>query len=162
MAQIKARCIEEGECWIWQGAMSQRLYPMVSYNGKTTPVRRVVCMLDGRPPKKGQPIECACENRQCVRPSHMKATTMVKLGKKTAKAGYLSTKAKCAKVSAAHRSSGRAKLSVEKAQEIRESTETGAKLAIKYGVDESIVNRVRRGLLWKNYAATPFAGLGAR
>ena len=50
---------------------------------------------------------------------------------------------------------------MEKAQEIRASDKPCHVLALVYGVDKSMVSRVRRGEAWRDYSS-PFAGLGAR
>ena len=45
--------------------------------------------------------------------------------------------------------------------ELRASPETGAQLARRTGLTESLISKVRKYKTWKPYS-TPFAGLGAR
>ena len=51
-----------------------------------------------------------------------------------------------------------AKLDWEKADEIRVSTEPSRKIAARFGVDKSLVCKIRAGKAWIRYN-TPFAGL---
>lgn len=160
--RIKARCIEEGDCLIWQGALSKQGFPSMKFEGKSTTVRRVVMKLSGSPAASRQPVVCSCDEKKCVKLEHLKRSTIKKVSRKAVKTGYLSSLARRANVSATKRKSEKARLTIEKAREIRASDETGVALAKRYGVDETIIGRVRRGKLWIEYAATPFAGLGAR
>ena len=66
-----------------------------------------------------------------------------------------------ARVAAGKRASNQAKLTAEQAREIRESLESGPVLALRYGVNKSLINNIKRGEAWRVYAS-PFAGLGAR
>ena len=51
-------------------------------------------------------------------------------------------------------------LTIEQAREIRMSDESGPVLALRYGVDKSLINGIKAGRNWKEYSNTnPFAGL---
>lgn len=160
--KIKARCVEEGDCLIWQGGVSKEGYPIMKHGGACLHVRRVAIALDGREPKRRQPVTCSCGDKRCIQPRHLKLSTYSKIGKATAATGVYAAKARCAKVAHANRNRADTKLTMEIAREIRASTESSEALAARYGVYRSRINAVRRGDAWKEYAATPFAGLGAR
>lgn len=51
---------------------------------------------------------------------------------------------------------------MDKATEIRLRTEPAHVLAPIYGVDKSLIVRVRAGKAWRDLSSSPFAGLGAR
>ncbi|WP_315125266.1 hypothetical protein [Comamonas antarctica] len=160
---IKARCVEEGDCWIWQGAVSDAGYPIMKrYGGPCLLVRRVAIALAGREPKPRQPVACTCDDKRCVAPAHLKLSTWSKVGKTAAAKGSYSGKARCAKVSAGRRANGNLKLNAEIARTIRESVESGPVLSARYGVNRSLINAIKRGDIWKEYANSPFSGLGAR
>lgn len=160
---IKARCIEEGDCLIWQGAVGDAGYPIMKrYGGPCLLVRRVVVGLDGREPKPRQPVTCTCDDKRCVAPDHLKLSTWSKVGKKAAAKGAFSSKARGSKIAASRRESSGVKLNADIARTIRESTESGPVLAARYGVNKSRINAIKRGDAWKDYTPSPFAGLGAR
>ena len=71
-------------------------------------------------------------------------------------------KARTAKIAKTRRHSNvNKKLDIDKAREIRMSTESGPVLAARYGVNRSLISRIKRGTDWKDYA-NPYAALGAR
>ena len=163
LEDIKARCVEEGECWIWLGTVSDSGYPIMKRDGgPCLLVRRVAIALDGRAPKPRQPVACTCDDKRCVAPAHLKLSTWTKVGKSAAAKGAFSGKARCAKVAAGRRAKNDVKLTPEIALVIRESQESGPVLAQRYGVNRSLINAIKRGEAWKEYANTPFSGLGAR
>ena len=134
----------------------------MKHGGVCLHVRRVAIAIDGRAPKSRQPVTCSCNDKLCVRPIHLKLSTYSKIGKATAATGVYAAKARCAKLAEVNRNRKDTKLTMEIAREIRASSESSDVLAARYGVYRSRINAVRRGESWKEYAATPFAGLGAR
>lgn len=163
MDQIKARCIEEGDCLIWQGATSDAGYPIMKrYGGPCLLVRRVAIALDGREPRPRQPVINSCEDKRCVAPAHLKLSSASRVGKIAAAKGAFSTKTRGSKIAASRRNASGVKLSIEIADEIRNSQESGPVLAARYGVNRSLINAIKRGTAWKSYSSSPFSGLGAR
>lgn len=162
ITDIYARCIEEGDCMIWQGALTDQGYPLMKFNGKSTSVRRVVMTLDGRIPKSGQPVACSCNEKRCVAKEHLSRSTFSKISQKVADSGLYASKARCAKVAEVNRNRKDTRLSIEIARDIRTSEESGQVLADQYGVGRNRISAIRRGEIWKEYGATPFEGLGAR
>lgn len=158
---IKGRCIEEGECWIWQGAYSSNGYPIMKAAGVKSGcllVRRLVVELDGRPAKPRQPVAASCDDKRCCNPACLKPSSTSAIGKKAGKNGAYSRMSRRAKIAASRR--GHGKLNYEQAAEIRLSKESGPVLAERYGIDKSMVNNIKRGEAWRDYSS-PFAGLMA-
>lgn len=61
-------------CHIWQGATTERGYPVQRIDGKVRMVRRVVYEREKRPLQPGERIEMGCGERLCVLADHMQAT----------------------------------------------------------------------------------------
>lgn len=155
---IKARCVEEGECWIWQKATTKAGYPIVKLNGVKL-VRRVVMDIKGVKLKDRQPTVTTCGEKLCVHPEHVKASNWSSVGKAAAKQGAFSNPARGAKIAKARRQAHDARLTAEQAAEIRQSTESGPVLAARYGINRSRINDIKRGRAWKEYGTNPFQGL---
>jgi hypothetical protein len=69
---LKARTIEEGDCWNWTGYLGNKV-PAVSHDGKMTSVRRLFRDLMGSSVKVGWFVLPTCGNNICVNPEHSKA-----------------------------------------------------------------------------------------
>lgn len=156
---IKDRTEELGECWIWQQGTSNGLPQMKVKGCACKLVRRIVVAIDGRPAEPGQPVAVTCGEKLCVNPKHLKPSTTRAVARRAARKGAWKGMVRCARIAATKRASG--KLTIEIAREIRLSEEPGPALAKKYGVDRSLITRVRAGKAWKD-ASNPFSSLGAR
>jgi hypothetical protein len=155
LESLKKRTIEVGECWEWQGYFGNKV-PAVCNDGKMISVRRLFSdLLDGKHPAGGF-IVPKCENIKCVNPDHSKHMTHSKFAAMSGKKakGSLTRKVKIQ----AFRHTFNAKLDWEKADEIRVSTEPSRQIAARFGVDKSLVCKIRAGKAWIRYN-TPFAGL---
>lgn len=68
--------VDENNCWLWMGAMSQKPggnYPYMKVDGRSRPVTRVVyeqCV--GVIPPKHE-VHHVCHVTECVNPSHLQA-----------------------------------------------------------------------------------------
>jgi hypothetical protein len=160
MSWIKDRCIEVGECWEWQRGKSSAGYPMIRRLGKTYLVRRIVMDNAGKPAAPRQPVACRCDNPRCLNPEHLFLSSTSAICKRAGARGVWSTLGRAAKISASKRRTT-AKLTDEAVAAIRASDETQVVLSKRYGINASLVGRVKRGDAWKDYTS-PFAGLGAR
>lgn len=158
---LRARTIEVGECWEWQGYSAHGTPQVFSPAGN--PKRRMVSvrrlfreLIAGQPQPDGF-YSVSCGNVECVNPDHTLFRTeklhFKAMGKKVG-----SSPVRSLKLSQYHRTNGKAKLSESKAQEIRLSNESGPVLAERYGVNKSLISRVRRGEIWK-CLTNPFRGL---
>ena len=159
---IKSRTEEVGDCWIWQQGATNG-YPQMKVQGRCCKlVRRMVVEIDGRPAEPRQPVVATCGEALCVNPAHLKATSTSDAAKRAAKKGAWQGKARAAKIAKTRRRSNvNKKLDIDKAREIRMSTESGPVLAARYGVNRSLISRIKRGTDWKDYA-NPYSALGAR
>lgn len=163
LEEIRERCEEVGNCWIWQGATTENGYPIMKKGSKgpCLLVRRVVAKLKGKEPKPRQPVITTCGEKCCCNPAHVKLSTTKEVAQAAADAGAYSSMDRRAKIAKYRRMAPGAKLNEDKAREIRLSSKTSAALAEEYGVCLSLVKSIRAGRAWRDYAS-PFAGLGAR
>ena len=151
---LKQRTIEVGDCWEWQGYYGNGT-PQVSQNGKMQAVRRVFTELLGGQIKKGYYIP-KCRNNRCVNPDHTAfndpKTHLTKIGKVALKSPTRRLKIQI------HKRKTISKLTQEIADVIRVSDDNSRVLAEKYGVNKSVICRIKRGEAWVNLS-NPFAGL---
>lgn len=160
---LKDRTIECGDCWEWQGYLANKSVPQVCHGGKMASVRRLFAdLLDLGYPVGGY-IVAKCENIKCVNPQHAKHYTSQKFSVYRAKCAANSVTGnlmRSIKIQA-HKRATSAKLTQEQADEIRVSTRPSREEAKIYGVDKTVICRIRAGKSWVNLSAAsnPFAGL---
>ena len=156
---VKARVIEEGECWLWQGYIQNKTPQIAHYiDGKKVmvSVRKLLRELEtGKPQPKGHYAN-TCGEYRCVNPDHTiyrsKDTHMRIMGRSK---GSLT---KSAKLREYRVSTGQVKLSESKAQEIRLSEDSGPVLADRFGVSRGLINRIKQGRAWR-VLSSPWQGL---
>lgn len=158
LESIKARCIEEGDCWLWQGYITNKT-PQMAVNGKTMrPVRRVVLELAGAVVKPGAYLSPSCDNPSCVCPDHVVQRSpkehMSAMGKKAGEG--VAYAQRIAKLTETRRA--QCKLTIEDARAIRQAEGTHKQIADRYGVNKALIGRIIRGQQWKDHA-NPFGGL---
>lgn len=158
LEDIKARCIEVGECWEWQGNISSNGVPTACLptvypkQPGTRSARVTINALawecrTGRS-AQGKQVWRSCCNHACVNPAHMRAGTREQMCEALAKLGtYKRSPGDIAAITKGKRKAG--KLSIEQAREIRASSLSGIALAPIYGVDKSLISRIRRGEAWR-------------
>ena len=61
------------DCHIWQGATTDRGYPVMKVAGKTRLARRVVYERERRPLQPGEIVVMECGERRCLWAAHMAA-----------------------------------------------------------------------------------------
>jgi hypothetical protein len=157
---VQDRCIEEGECWIWQqSANGGRPQMQVPGTRRRTAVRRALWLELRNPDLASKAwVTTKCETPGCVNPEHLCLTTNAKAQKKAGEQGKFSTLARRAKVAASKQASV-SRLTLEDVVAIRASDEILRVLAERYGVAKNTVWAIRNGTRWRNYSS-PFAGLG--
>ena len=160
---LKARTVEEGDCWLWQGYKAngtpQVCHPRPGFSSKMYSVRRLMRdLVTGKPTPDGHYVT-RCHNSACVNPEHvlfnMDEQHMKRIGRNVSASANITRSMKLRKYRIRI---GHAKLSEQIAQEIRLSNESCTALGARYGVDKSLISKVRRGTAWK-VLANPFQGL---
>ena len=131
----------KGECEEWQGNRLPRGYGQVRYEGKTRLAHRVAyCQYHGLHLSEidGKIVRHVCDNPRCVNPKHLILGTNMDNSQDMVSRNR---QAKGEKI-------GISKLSIEKAREIRESSELQRVLAERYGVHQSVISDVKRRVIW--------------
>lgn len=150
----RCRIDEETGCWVW--SMAARKYegkrepetavwlaePRKAVNGK-----KAAALLSGRTFRKGQLAYGTCCNWQCVNPDHVKVGTPKQRGAFVASRGHLKG---CPTRAVKNKQAGRvrSRVTMELAEWIRESPQTGRDVACTMGLAESVISRIRRGQSW--------------
>jgi hypothetical protein len=62
-------------CWIWQGRRTRGGYGRIKVNGQDIAVHRLIWEENYSPIPAGFEIHHLCENRLCVRPTHLQLRT---------------------------------------------------------------------------------------
>lgn len=162
-AWLRARSIEEGECWLWQQGTTRNGYPQASLRriglAGLMP-RRVAAALAGRPPADGQPVRMRCGCRLCVNPAHALPSSAREIGRLAAKRGGWQGAARAAKISAARLQTSA--ISADAVIAIR-MAEGGTLQAVcsEHGVSYHTAKAIRTGRIRRDYRS-PWAGMGAR
>jgi hypothetical protein len=143
---IHEKTVEYADCILWDAATGDSL------------VRRDVFRLSGNDLKPRVPIDTKCGEKCCLNPKHLFESTTSAVAIRAGQRGAFSSLSRRAKIAASRR--GKMKLNIEQAREIRMSDETGPVLAVKYGVNKSLINNIKRNRAWRDYS-NPFAGLMA-
>lgn len=150
---------EDGSCLIWKGGCCNG-HPATRHNGKTVLVRRLLWQeLHGEIPA-GHIVRMTCECKKCIEPTHMKCTTYQRLGKELGAKGIMSGPVRSAAIQRTKRKT-QGKLTIEAVRAIRASDETTVALAVRYGVAQAHISKVRKHKCQIDYQS-PFTGLGAR
>jgi len=148
---VKDRCVEEGECWIWQLGLSSGGYPQARIDGRARIVRKWVydVLLNKRRPVDSV-VRCSCENKLCLSPAHLVHGTQADAVRDSYTSGARCPVEMTAKRRANIVKQGLTKLDMAKAQEIRSkaSTQSKTQLAQDYGVSLSTVKSVVSGRYW--------------
>lgn len=154
---ILGRCVEEGECLIWTGHVSNDNLPIISENRvKKSARRKLYEAVKGVELKPRQLVRMRCNVLLCMNPEHMRVMDVADVRKQDGKAGKYSTPAM--QIIRTRSARARGKLTLEQAREIRQSPLSLRKLAQQYGVDKSNIAQIKRGQAWIDHE-NPFAGM---
>lgn len=156
---LKAKTVEVGDCWEWQGYFANRV-PQICHGGSMISVRRLFTDLMDLGYPEGGYIVPKCDNNACVYFAHFKHYTDQKFAvyrSKRAAKSATGNLMRSMKIQAFKRATS-AKLTQEQADAIRLSTRPSREEAKIYGVDKTVICRIRAGKSWVNHA-NPFSGL---
>lgn len=151
---IYGHCHEVGECYEWAGRFSSNGHPRAMHEGREWLIRRLLLeLVNGEPVPGRLNASMSCRNSRCVRVEHISLRTTKQIAVLAAKEGAFSTVQR--KLAMARGARKRAKLSEAQALEIRSSLEPGPALAKRFGVNRSLVQRIRRRQAWAYLGGAP-------
>jgi hypothetical protein len=156
--KIKARCVEVGDCWVWQGAHDGKGRPVCVHMGKRISVRRLAKQLDeGREIQRHLVAACKCGDEKCVSPICSVITTVKKAHQMAAERGAYTNAARDRKMAMTKRA-----MSPYGAEAIAivKDAPSASEAARRTGMSPSHAKAIRRGTARQDYSS-PFAGLGA-
>lgn len=141
---------KSSNCWIWAGkSINKKGYGQIQIGGagsKRISVHRLSYELHHGEIPSGLVVMHKCDNPSCVNPDHLELGTQSKNIKDAIDRGRkISTPPH--KFGEAH---GASKLTEENVIEIRSSLEETKKLALKFGVSKSSIERVRNRKTWSH------------
>jgi hypothetical protein len=154
LEKIRHRCIEEGDCLLWQGAVLSEGLPRLYSNGQSTSLRRLLWVEKHGEISSDVRIGAKCRVGLCVAPAHLIIRDRCDELKGTRR-----SQAFKAKIAAAKRSKSR--FTPDFIEMVRTSPLNNCALGREIGLNHAIVAKIRNHQVWKDYS-TPFAGLGAR
>lgn len=166
---IKDRCVIEGDCWNWQGAMQScgstptiHLSHPITGKKAVMGVRRAILLekhKDNPHFLKGKLATYSCGNSKCVCPEHTHAVARKTLQKRLVdELGYLQSPLRMQKLARALRA--KSQLTPEMVAQIRADEAPQKETAARFGVSQAAISKIKRGATWKDYSS-PFAQLGA-
>jgi hypothetical protein len=130
------------ECWPCRGGCDGQPYGTIKARGKNLRAHRVMFELCYGPIRDGMSIMHVCDNPPCCNPSHLREVThhenMIDRAQKDRGGDRRGVK------------NGRAKLSSEQVAEIRQSLDSTASLARRFGVSWTAIKYIRAGRNWRS------------
>lgn len=164
LTRIKSKCVEDGDCLLWTGKVNARNgSPMGTewIDGKDCYVgirRRAYEEYYGVTLGKGDQI-ATCGNPACLAKKHLECITVSERVRRMHARMDAATKIKRSKALAEAAQSATGKVSPEIVAAIRESEDGPYVSAKKLGVNGVVASRIKRGVSYRTYEASPFAGL---
>ena len=155
MTRLLKRCVEDGDCLVWTGPVTNEGAPRIYVKGISKSFRRLVWEMREGPIPKGKIVVGTCGRPNCI--EHLKLSTkaenlLLSLERPDA----------AARKALASRNRGRAtakKMSMEKAREVRASSKTLKQLSAEYGIASSLISRIKNNRAWTESPVHPFSGL---
>ena len=142
--------MDEKICWDWGGNVSASGYGIVRVRGITLPAHQIALMLDGREIPPGCMALHHCDNRRCVRASHLYVGTAAQ----NARDREVRNRSQDRRGAA----NGHAKLSAADVMTIRRRWAAGDRqnaMAAEYGVARATIWAVIHGQNWWHLPAAP-------
>ena len=157
---LAERCHEDGDCLIWDGLVSRSGAPVMRERNGSVHVRRLAWAAYGGRSLGPKERMTTCDNPRCLARDHLKPTYVGEILSKMV--NRPDVKPRIYQALANLRRKTHAKISLADAREIRASPKTPAELLGEYPISLSMLRKIKRGEAWKEFAASPFSGLGAR
>lgn len=158
--RLLARGADDAGCLVWQGC-SCNGHPAYRIGGRTQLVRRTLFTeLVG--PLDGRIVRMTCETKGCISLGHIEAISRAAFAHEMGALGKMSGPVRSASIQRAHRARPDAKMTQAGVDRIRSSIETPAALSRALKISEKYAGKVRAGTAQREYAASPWSGLGAR
>lgn len=157
--QIHSRCVEEGECLLWQGGTTPAGMPTM-HHGKQTKamVRRVLFAAFYGEVPEGKLVTPMCGNKLCLARKHLRAMTPTESKAIAARKGvYKSQKTLIKRMLALRAKSSITEETVGLIRDANTARDAHEKTGVSLPYCYQIRDGVRRADL-----SSPFAGLGAR
>lgn len=159
---IHAKCIEDGDCWIWNGSGNTPVMRMPDRS--LVQVRRWIAEnVMGATLQRHLLCTTTCFDSRCVNPDHIIIVTRRRLQlMATEILKFQQNPTRNAKLSAAL--SRRSPYSDEQIQRVREmlATMRQADVVRETGLPKELVSKISRGEYRRHTIVNPWAGLGAR
>lgn len=76
LAAVLAGMERVGDCWVWQGTLSDKGYGRVRLGGRVRATHRVIYEWLVGPIPEGLSIDHLCFNKACCNPAHLEAVTI--------------------------------------------------------------------------------------
>lgn len=161
MARYRPRCIECGDCLVWQGSLSKGKIPVARDSQKRMrSIRAMLLEAIGKEVSTKLRPSVSCGTEKCIEPSHLIRITPSKLGKRSAeRTGYHLDPVRNKRIFDSRLN--RNKITPELATKIRMAEGNYKDIAKREGVPSDAVAKIKRGERFKEYGANPFAGLFA-
>ena len=125
-------------CYEWTRNINSRGYGQFWYKGKMHLAHRAMYEVHNNKIPKGLVIRHSCDNPKCCNPNHL----IVGSHKENMK-DMVDRKRQAKGIN-----NGRSKITPEIVNEIRMSSDTQINLAKKFGISQSQVGRIKRGIHW--------------
>lgn len=156
MADIKQKLMDYSEldpgtgCRLWNRYYDRSGYGRVRYQGKTRFAHRVAYQVFVGPIPEGLCVLHSCHTPACINPDHLRVGTPKDNAEDRVRAGR---NALCS-----GENHGRAKLTLEKAHNIRQTYSSGnytqSEVGSLFGVGQQLISRIVRGERWKESASS--------
>lgn len=154
---IKARCDEVGDCWIWTGITDGRGRANIRIDGKNVSCRRFVrALVDGKPVPRGLVSASPCGDPLCVSPVCSRVATHKIRSKIASERNAYANKVRDMRGSITKRA--QSWITDELVEQIRIAPGPSKKISLETKVSLSYVKAIRRGVARKPLGS-PFAGL---
>lgn len=141
MAQrLLSKIVEIDGCWVWQGSCDHAGYSQIQAYGRNWKGYKLSYLIHKGEWPIGRDVMHSCDNRKCVNPDHLR------LGTRAENLADMKAKGR-------HAHGTRfphAKLDDDAVRDIVASPDSNRVAALRYGVNPSVVSRIRNGKVWRH------------